>query len=300
MVIYYRFSSDSTVNTFLHTKSSVYHIEPDDHIRGNILFSDKCSLKTTDGIVTTTIVGDALKCDYVEGVGTEARFSAILGFLQISKTQVVVADYDFYCLRMIDRNTLRTSPYLGSCYDITSNIKYPRNIISDCRQPTMLFVSDRYSLYHLNTSTSPPRIHETFSVSGWYMAQDSRTGDLYIAEGSHVTKLVYSTKQMLYIAGSPAGFKDGGFSSTEFYSLREIAYTGNYQLFVADWGNHRLRLLDMNLNITSSICSGIEGSQNGNLTSCALRQPRSLLAVNNTLFIGEDLSIRVIEGELQS
>ena len=105
---------------------------------------------------------------------------------------------------------------------------------------------------------------------------------------------------MLYIAGSQTGFKDGGFSSTEFYSLREIAYTGNFQLFVADWGNHRLRLLDMNLNITSSICSGIEGSQNGNLTSCALRQPRSLLAVNNTLYIGEYLGIRLIEGELQS
>ena len=51
-----------------------------------------------DGIVTTTIVGDALKCDYVEGVGTEARFSAILGFRQISKTRVVVADNDFTAL----------------------------------------------------------------------------------------------------------------------------------------------------------------------------------------------------------
>ena len=47
-------------------------MEADLRISGNILFSDGSSLRTTDGITTTTIVGNPLNLGYIEGVGTHA------------------------------------------------------------------------------------------------------------------------------------------------------------------------------------------------------------------------------------
>ena len=49
---------------YVHTESYVYHIEPDLYIPGNILFSDGGSLKTTDGLLSSLIVGSAINAEY--------------------------------------------------------------------------------------------------------------------------------------------------------------------------------------------------------------------------------------------
>ena len=78
-----RFNAESEMTTFLHTESIVYHLERDLYTPGNILFSDRYAMKTTDGSSTT-------QAGYVEGVGSQAIFRLIPSFLQFSTNQVLM------------------------------------------------------------------------------------------------------------------------------------------------------------------------------------------------------------------
>ena len=105
----------STAEVLVNTSSYVYHMEPDLHVKGNILYSDYCALRTTDGITSTTIAGPATTCYHHLGVGLLARFYYISGFRQVSPSKVVVSDYYNFCLKLIDRITLQVTRYAGYC-----------------------------------------------------------------------------------------------------------------------------------------------------------------------------------------
>ena len=47
--------------------------------------------------------------------GSDARFNRVINFLQISKDKVVIVDRHNSCLRMLDRLTGQTSPFVGKC-----------------------------------------------------------------------------------------------------------------------------------------------------------------------------------------
>ena len=68
---------------------TVYHIQEDSFVPGNLLIADGCVLKTSDGTVTSTIASGP---GYAEGVGVRAWFNKILSFVQISSHQVVLVD----------------------------------------------------------------------------------------------------------------------------------------------------------------------------------------------------------------
>ena len=72
------------MSTRLTTEELVYHMEADLYSPGNILFSDRSSLKTSGGEKTVTIAGSASGRGYIEGGGDTARFDQIFGFTQLS------------------------------------------------------------------------------------------------------------------------------------------------------------------------------------------------------------------------
>ena len=111
----FRFNVESEMTTFLHTESFVYHLERDLYIPGNILFSDRYAMKTTDGSSTSLIAGSATQAGYVEGAGSHARFNNISSFLQLSPNQVLIADIRNHCLRSLNRRTNRTNRHAGNC-----------------------------------------------------------------------------------------------------------------------------------------------------------------------------------------
>ena len=78
-------------------------MEFDEFIPGNILYTDRFSMKTTDGVSTQLVAGNPATGGFRDGKGLFARFRTIRGFTQISKTVVVLTDYDSSCLRQIDR-----------------------------------------------------------------------------------------------------------------------------------------------------------------------------------------------------
>ena len=73
-------------------------MEEDVHTPGNILFTQDYGIKTTDGVTTTTIAGSASRSgSYREGTGSDASFTYLRGFAQISGTkQVITIHYLFH------------------------------------------------------------------------------------------------------------------------------------------------------------------------------------------------------------
>lgn len=90
-------------------------MEIDLYSPGSVVYTDKNSLKTSDGTSSKIIAGDTLKWEYIEGKGAEARFEFISGFTQLTDKRLVVADYYNHCLRLIDRSIGTTSAFSGQC-----------------------------------------------------------------------------------------------------------------------------------------------------------------------------------------
>lgn len=297
------------MTTFLYTEGPVYHMEPDLYINGNILFSDWCALKTSDGTTTTTIAGYAKICGYQDGIGTLSRFNHVKGFRQISPTEVVVADHYNCCLRLVNRITLHTSRYAGSCgsrgyADGTSAamFDYPSSIIDDFKHPGMLIVTDKSNIRHINKlSINNPRPVTTFFRSTSALssirniAQDPITGDMFITAQSTIMKLTYDSKSIISLAGG-LGFRDCDFSYSLFNSLKDILIIDNNKLMVVDTNNYRLRLMDLDGETVTSFCSGVPGHSNGDMKTCKLHIAYSLMVLNDSLYVGQQGKIRKIQG----
>ena len=103
------------MTTFIETESYVRHMEPDLFIKGNILYINRCALRTTDRVTSTTITGYSTTCYHHFAAGLLVCFSSLLGFRQVSPSEVVVADYRQHCLKIIDRISLQVSLYARYC-----------------------------------------------------------------------------------------------------------------------------------------------------------------------------------------
>ena len=132
----------------------VYHMELDLRDTNTIIYSDLYSLRMLVGTRTTTIAGPPTSCSsdcwgYQEGVGSAARFFAVTGFLQLNSSTVVAADYSNHCLRLINRDSKRTSQFVGKCtvsgFDggLSATFRNPYSVIRDTRSPDLLLVTDR-------------------------------------------------------------------------------------------------------------------------------------------------------------
>ena len=302
------------MTTLIETDSYVSHIEPDLFIQGNILYIDNCALKTTDGVTSTTIAGHSTTCYHHFAVGLLARFQELHGFRQISPSEVVVADYNQHCLKLIDRITLQVSRYAGYCGSSgyvtgTSGARFshPHTIISDIKRPGMLLVTDSNNdaVRHVNTlsSSAPHTVSDFFQQTSYLdwpkgITQHHVSGDLYITnDDNEVWKVTYSSKSISKLAGaSSSSFRDCDFSTSYFYNPYEIIFIGDNKLMLADYSNNRLRVLNLKTSHTSSVCTGSRSHIDGDMETCTLYNPRSLMVLNDTLYVGEKYRIRKVQG----
>lgn len=201
------------MTTFIRTEDVVYHMDRDQYIEGNLLFSDLHSLKTTDGRTTQIIAGDDLiNGGYREASGRKARFRYITAFCQISKTTVVVNDNGNHCLRLIDRPSGQTRTLSGSCTragykdGINALYEWPRSVIIDNQDKGKMLATDEKNkaVRHVDISTGAAT---TFFVDRTVnfllgITQEVSSGDLYLSSYSDIYTLSYQNKVLTHIAGS--------------------------------------------------------------------------------------------------
>ena len=297
---------------YVHTESYVYHIEPDLYIPGNILFSDGGSLKTTDGLLSSLIVGSAINAEYGydEGPGKEIEFYSITGFIQQTESQVVVVDMMSPCLQRVDRKTKQISPLLGNCSSFgqasESIFQWPFSLILNKISPDQIFVTDgeTNSLWMVNLDKhTVSRLVNHYPETMFGVLQDwSSVDSLYITFTHGVAKYNYQiAAQPVVITGSADnGFTDGHFETAKFNNPGGMVLLSATTLLVADQDNNKLRVLDLDLNTTTSICTGRQGHGNGDLASCQLSFPQSMLVSCDTLYVGEYKMIRAVKGKIKN
>ena len=274
-------------------------------VSGNILFSDQHAMKTTDGTSTSLIAGSTNQSGYVEGVGSQARFYRIISFLQLSINQVLIADRYNYCLRSLNRITNQTDQYAGSCTHegnqdgVNALLGGPRNVIYDLKNPGHVLINEWGGIIKTMNTTNRNVSH--FGTVGCFVSstiQSLETGDLFMTVLHAVGIFSYQMKTFTLISGSTSrAFQDGPFSEVQFDYPAALSFLNNHTLLVSDLHNHRLRVLDLITNTSSSICSGEEGHADGDFCTCSLKSPLGLLTLEDTVYIGNFMRIRRIEGK---
>ena len=276
-------------------------MEFDRYIPGNIIFSDRYSLKTTNGTYTQLIAGVTRTPGYQQGKGTKARFRTIRGLTQISRNVVVVADYDNHCLRKINRKTGETSLFSGSCGQpgyqdgLPGQFYYPWSVVPDKCNRKQLFVVDTQN-NALRTVGLELRAVAAFLKYNWksymrYLSQD-RNCDIFLPIGDRlISRISYKDKTATIVSGSPLStgdFQDGLLTSL-YQGPTDIIFIDVQTFLVTDRNNSKVKLVDLTAGSVSAL----------QLCPRCLNQPWSMLVSGDSLYVGQIGGIHRFDSEYQ-
>ena len=247
---------------------------------GSILISDRTHLKTTNGKATTEV---------------SARFGYLTGFKQLNSSHIAVVDFLSSCIRMVNREDNSNRVLVGTCGTTgfvdgaTAKFYGPRSIELDERNPGHLLVTDVFNhalrSVDVASGTASTVIRTGFNNPrglAWYKRRLLVTNDHYISEVSWSANGAVSNKKLT--TTTARGYRDGDFSTAQFYSLYEIQKVKDDLFLVADFNNKRIRLLDMIKKKVLPVCIG---STTNCTTSTDLSiNPASLLTSNNAVYVG--------------
>ena len=283
----------STPTDFISTSYVVRHMELDRYRPGFIVYIDKHTLKTYDGTTTHLIAGSSTQTGYREGVGADARFNFMTGFVQISEKLVVVADSNNHCMRLIDRTTNKTSLFSGQCQSEgyedgrPGQFRYPRSVVMDQRDKNQLLITDSGNAA-VRTVDVKSQVVGTFVKSDSLdyirgITQEEKSGDLYVTAYHALYRITYIQKTVSLISGSPGnsrGSRDSSLLDSLFNNPQELIFITPNTLLISDSNNNKLRLLHMKSDKVATL----------NVKN-TLSAPASLLLTTNSLYVGRDEKI---------
>ena len=265
-------------------------MEPDSYQPGNIIYADKCSLKTTDGVTAAIIAGHPTQSGYKDADGENSRFGLITGFIGITAKILIAADYYNHCLRRIHRDTGLTTTFSGMCgsrgYQDGTQAKFhqPCSIIRNNQNISQLLVTDMYNnairIVAVGDGSAGTLIKSITVRDPWSLTQNT-AGDIFVTNNYAVYRISYTEKTITLIAGSPhtTGYKDSSLLSSLFYQPRELIFIQTNKLLIADNDNSELRLLDLDEDkvTTANLCTGC----------VSILWPYSIMLNNDSLYVGQ-------------
>lgn len=290
------FAMVSLVNVSL-ADNSVWDMALDSYRHRALLYTHGNSLITTDGTSNEIVAGQPDESGYKEGKGRDARFHFLISFVHVSPTQIVAADYRNRCLRLINRVTGLTSVLAGQCKVMGYNdgpsalFNAPKHVIQDKMNTDRILVSDRHNWavrsVSLSTKTTKTLVQSGIMYDMRDLTQDSSSGDIIVFVVNTVYKIDYYSHVLTKLAGAKTnvGFKDGSFDTAQFDTLHDGVEVGKSTFIVPDIRNNKLRILDTNLNVTSSLSINTISEQSGRVTKFDLIRPGRVIVSAGTLFI---------------
>lgn len=276
----------------------LWSLEIDAFSPGSIMFSDKNSLKTTDGTTTTLLAGDANNIGYVNGNGATSRFYVIGTFVQLEPQKILIVDSSNHCLRTFDRASDTVSDYVGNCTNLghvdgadgSVRFSFPwatlrdgNNIYISDYNNTLVRVLDLTdnSVTTLYATTSDKWLNSLL----WENTDQSSRTILYVWENQiEKYSITTSTKETLLSAGT--GSNDGDLYDTSFNFLFDMKtiYTDVY--IASNTYSNQLLLLDFTNNASLTICTGTFGSTDGSVGACEIAYPSAIRLLGDTFYIG--------------
>ena len=206
----------------------------------------------TSSKVVTTMGGKSGVKGLKDGTGSVALFNMPTGIAVDKNGNIFVADAGNHAIRKIAGKTGATSTIAG-------NGKFGST----------------------NGSLATARFYNPSGI-----AVDA-SGNLYVGDtyNHRIRKITSTTVSTL--AGGSVGFADGSLTSAKFYNPYGVAMGPNGRIFVADYGNHRIRLISSG-KVTTVGGSGTKGYKDGGATSAMFSSPRGLwVSASNRIYVAD-------------
>ena len=158
------------------------------------------------------------------------------------------------------------SPFRPAVTSSIANLGAPMHTIAGVRSPWgiainhkgEIVVSERHT-GHISTYTPSGKKIQTIDMKGLkpFGLTLDREGNIIVGEDSNYSVKKYSPEGQLL-----ASIGTEGSGRRQFQQPSDVAFnTKNNKIYVADWGNHRIQVLNSNFNFSTSF--GKEGKENG-------------------------------------
>jgi ATP-dependent protease HslVU (ClpYQ) peptidase subunit len=222
-------------------------------------FNHKIRKISTTGIVTT-IAGSTE--GFANGLGTAAQFNQPAGICIDALGNLYVADSNNNCIRKITPTGLVTT-FAGSTagfvdgFVTAAKFYYPHDICIDT------------------------------------------LGNLYIADtfNNKIRKIATGSFTVTTLAGSTEGYLDGPSATAQFYWPWGVCVDSNFNVYVADKGNYKIRKITPDVMVTTYAGSTF-GSADGSANIAQFRSPLSLCidTLNNVFVVDSSMhNVRKID-----
>jgi len=260
---------------------------------GSFLLGTSSSLLTTDGQTTSTLVS-----------------FYVAGFTQINTTHIVLVNRNSHCIKLLTREDNNNKVMAGSCGNAgyregrvgVGQFHRPYGVQIDVRNPGKLLVTDESNnalrsvdmgtgelSTIIQTDFKRPRgalwAGKNLLIANWYndVSQVSWSSD--------------GTVSNTLLAGSTTTGGDviGSFDITRFSRPCEIERVGDNMYLVADFGNRKLKLMDMKKRIVGPVC--FKGEDPCTESSLFPHGPSALLNVGGAIYVGMSSKIYKLSGE---
>ena len=281
----------------------IQHMAPDPQNDGNIIFSDRHALFTTDGVTVSIIAGSlTTQGGFQEDFGTNARFEQITSFEAINDSVIIVTDAGNRCLIRVDIVTKGTQEFSGLCGSNDTNITDGDKETATFALPVSVKIDELFSVGNLLVLDVGSKLTwrsvniDTQSVSTVLESNNMGQTTLdFLISTCHASLIAYVNAGEGYAAVQYIG----GQLSTHNFPLN-VRHT-----VLIDAAGHVGSLPDVNAvflasaNVLTfySICGGLAGNVNGNLSSCQLDKPNALLKYNGALYISVANGIKKIDSK---
>lgn len=259
------------------------------------LYNNSIRKITPTGVVTTFAgIGSAASGDATNGTangtGTDARFSRPTGISFDASGNMYVADQTNQRIRMITPGGVVSNIAISGFVDPTSTAVAPDGTI---------YVADQNSATIKKIANDANRTVTVFAGSGLIGSTDGAAnvakfqnptgivrdslGNLYVSEQfTYKIRKIDSNGNVSTLAGSGvSGFADGTGTNAKFAGCYGLAIDSNNNLYVGDYGNHRIRKVTPAGVVTTLAGNGTAGSVDGTRTNSQLNQPHGV-AVNSS------------------
>ena len=265
---------------------------------GNVYVADfgnnKIRMVSPTGVVST-LAGSG-SSGSVDGTGTLASFSSPTGVVVDAASNVYVADYGSQKIRKITSlgvvSTLAGSGAVGSTDSVgtAASFNYPKGIAVDAAGN--VYVADYNN--HKIRKVSPLGVVSTLAGSGIVGSINGvgtaasfnypngisvdATGNVYVAEANNnLIRIISPLGVVSTLAGSgSSGALDGTVSSASFYSPMGVSVGVSGNVYVADAGNNKVRMVSPS-GIVSTLAGSIwKGATDGNANIASFSNPKGV------------------------